>query len=191
MSRTLKLPLIFVTVLGVDAAVPATSHADHIQTCLGRNHIVPDRLSVVCSGTWQFTGICTGSDMWDQWKVTGTQPSKDAFVRPSVSRPIIVVGYELVKLAGAKESWFMLGSTIQSDAMLWLAPGENHAKVIWPPGLGQPWPSADDADQTGHKDMLDLHGWCPKGDSANIMLTVYYTPEWESQTPAGNAPRKP
>jgi hypothetical protein len=38
--------------------------------------------------------------------------------------------------------------------------------------------------------MLDLHGWCPKGDSPVILLTIYYTPEWHSPPQDGTASAK-
>jgi hypothetical protein len=81
----------------------------------------------------------------------------------------------------------MIGSTMHSDAVVWLAPGQTHAKMFWPAGTGQPWPSKQQArpvtvnrNEKGEitsmsGDFIDLHGCCPKGDVVGIMLTVYYT----------------
>ena len=40
-------------------------------------------------------------------------------------------------------SWFSVGSAMQPDAMVWLGPGQYHAKQMWASGLGEPWPSKD------------------------------------------------
>jgi hypothetical protein len=155
---------------------------------------VAAQTAVVCSATWQFTGRCNAPDMVHEWKVHGIENPPDAYIRPFSDDPILVIGYELVKVTGtsakpwrADKSWFMIGSTIQSDAMIWLAPGETHAKTFWPAGTGQPWPSKKDArpvtvnrNEKGQivsmsGDLLDLHGWCPKDEVVGIMLTVYYT----------------
>lgn len=151
------------------------------------------RVATVCSATWQFTGRCGAADMVHEWRVHGFQNSPDAYIRPFSERPITVIGYELVKVTGMNgepwrdKSWFMIGSTIQPDAMIWLAPGQTHAKTFWPAGTGQPWPSKHQAvpvkinrNDKGeiismNGDLLDLHGWCPKDESVGIMLTIYYT----------------
>jgi hypothetical protein len=164
------------------SATPSDALAEHTQSCNDRDYKVSDHFSIACSNSWQFDGVCTGGDMWDQWKVTSSPPSKDAFVHPWLKRHVTVIGYELVKMSGGGDarSWFMIGSTIQPDAMVWLPPGQTHGKTMWPSGVGQPWPSTDEPDPTAGPNMLDLHGWCPKGDRVSIMLTIYYTPEWDS-----------
>src|ERR1044072_141986 len=87
------------------------------------------RVATVCSATWQFTGACGAADMVHEWKVHGFENSPDAYIRPFSEHPISVIGYELVKVTGMNgepwrdKSWFMIGSTIQPDAMIWLAPG--------------------------------------------------------------------
>jgi hypothetical protein len=158
--------------------------------------------TVPYSHSFQFDGTCTGGDMWNAWTVTGYGAPPDALIRPWHERPINVIGYELVKLAhtpaerswwawlfGEAEdrSWFMLGSTIQSDAMAWIAPGEWHGKTMFPAGLSQPFPSRSQAKPLQYfrndkgevyrvdGDLLDLHGHCPKGDVVSVMLTVYFT----------------
>ena len=160
------------------------------QSCKSR---VPTHSAVVCSATWQFTGRCGAPDMVHEWKIHGIENSPDAYIRPFSEDPILVIGYELVKVTGINgepwrdKSWFMIGSTIQPDAMIWLAPGQTHAKTFWPPGSGQPWPGKQQAspvtinrNEKGEivsmsGDLLDLHGWCPKDEVVGIMLTVYYT----------------
>ncbi len=119
--------------------------------------------------------------MWDAWKVTGTYNSKDAFVRPWLDYPVKIVGYELVKLAPVKYlpafidgAWFMLGSTINPDTQLWLAPGETHAKQVWPSEMAHTWPAIQNSDREGHKSMLVIHGGCPPTRNALLMLTLYY-----------------
>jgi hypothetical protein len=173
------------------SALLLTAPALAEQACKSR---VATQTAVVCSATWQFTGRCGAADMVHEWKVHGIENPPDAYIRPFSDDPILVIGYELVKVTGtsakpwrADKSWFMIGSTIQSDAMIWLAPGETHAKTFWPAGTGQPWPSKRDArpvtvnrNANGEivsmsGDLLDLHGWCPKDEVVGIMLTVYYT----------------
>jgi hypothetical protein len=165
------------------------ARAEHVQTCNGSHNTAPDSLQIVCSATWQFSGTCTGKDLWDQWIVTGQSRSDDAFIRPWVDVPITVIGYELVKLqedhgpdstySNDHKSWFMIGSAISSqpDAMLWLAPGESHSQRMWPAGTGQFWPSKALANHYKYADMLDLHGICFGGGSVTIFLTIYYTPQ--------------
>lgn len=81
-----------------------------------------------------------------------------------------------------RQSWFMIGSGIhpQSDAMLWLAPGETHSVRMWPPGTGQIWPSKALALKGKHQDILDLHGVCFGGGVVKILLTIYYTPHGQA-----------
>jgi hypothetical protein len=184
--------------------------------CETRSYSVRDGLQVVCSGTWQFAGTCHGKDLWNEWKVTGRTSPPDAFIRPWLDYPITVIGYELVKLQpevqapgkawwarvrdvfsahrapgsaalNASASFFMIGSTIQADTMIWLAPGQTHAKTIWPSGTGQPWPSAAEAapakpilDDQGAiyaagGDILVLHGACSGGGPVTVFVTIYYT----------------
>ncbi len=70
------------------------ARAEHVQTCNGSHNTVPDGLQIVCSATWQFSGTCTGKDLWDQW--IGQSRSGDAFLRLWADTPITVI--ELVKL---------------------------------------------------------------------------------------------
>lgn len=147
-----------------------------------------DRHSVVCSATWQFSGACNGNDMWDQWSVAGQTSPQRPFIKPWLHDSVIVVGYELVKLKGAPDSWFMIGSGVQPDAQRWLAPNETHSLLMWPAGLGQPFPSIENARTGETEDILDLHGWCPQGDTATIMMTVYYTPAWDAETVTASKP---
>jgi hypothetical protein len=153
------------------------------------------------SHSFQFNGTCTGHDMWNQWTVAGEPAMPDSFVRPFADQPINVIGYELLlmrhdyalrglwrRIFGHPISWFMVGSTIQADAMVSLGSGETRSRMMWPAGVSQPWPSRQDAKPVspvldkdgkmyaagGH--LLDLHGVCPKGDSMEILLTIYYTP---------------
>jgi hypothetical protein len=162
---------------------------------------MPDGQNMICSATWEFTANCSnGPDMWSDWKVAGRVNEPDAFVRPWLDVPILVVGYELVKLPRGRfkwpwdiafdhfGSWFMIGSTIAPDAMLFLGPGESHAKQMWPSNSGQRWPRAAHAKPVkpipgssgkmsgAAGDLIDLHGVC-YGGAVRILLTIYYTPQ--------------
>jgi hypothetical protein len=194
-------------------------------------------LSVVCSATWQFNGTCEGHDMWQSWKVGGYPPSPDAFVRPWLDLPIVVIGYELVKLQASTGevsaggwwqrlqsrlsgraghvpgstvlaqshlnetmSWFAVGSTIQTDITIWLAPGQSHAKQMYPAGYGQPWPSRSNAKPTKphtndkreitsvEGDLIDLHGLCFGGGPVTILLTIYYIVSVEQAAQRATSP---
>jgi hypothetical protein len=166
--------------------------AEHQQSCQGRAYSLPDAYKVVCSSTWQFEARCTGEkDMWDSWSVPN---QSDPFVRPWLDQPIIIVGYELTRIRrpafwlrrawdylrgkpqDLDQSWFMIGSAMQPDPMLYLAPGENHARQMLPTSLGDPWPAKKDANPAKYADMLDLHGICFGGGSITIFLTLYYAP---------------
>lgn len=176
--------ILFATLL-----LPLPAHAEHPQTCNGATVSFPDRLQMVCSATWTFGASCTGEDLWDKWHVTGPETG-EPFIRPWADTPITVIGYELVKLhreyfwsfrsryENATKSWFMIGSGIypQPDAMLWLGPGETRARMMWPAGMGQIWPSKAKARKAKYEDILDLHGHCFGGRPITIYLTLYYTP---------------
>jgi hypothetical protein len=193
---------------------PGSALAEHAQICEGHSYAVSDGYKIVCSATWKFEAACNGRDMWNRWVITGRTNPTDFFVRPWLAVPITVVGYELVKLPGnswswwfkswfskdawtgwfrswfidPKDTWFMVGSTIVPDGMIWLAPGQSHAKTMWPSGHGQAWPSTSDAvptkpvkDANGKDvafsgDLLDLHGTCFAGHVA-VFLTIYYAPQ--------------
>jgi hypothetical protein len=192
--------LLFALLLALGPAL-----AEHTQACQGRTYSVADGFSTVCSATWQFSALCTGRDMWEDWKIAGPPFNPpDSFVRPWLDTPITIVGYELVKVRGMgwafgfkswlrswldlgawsafvkslihpDSSWFMVGSAMQPDAMIWMAPGETHSKQMWPAGQGQPWPKKADANPARLADLLDLHGTCYRG-SVFMFLTIYYVP---------------
>ena len=164
-------------------------HAEHNQGCNGASIPVDDSLDLVCSATWQLNGTCLGEDMWNKWTVNGRTSPTDSFIRPFEDTPITVIGYELMKLqnddtksAGelrnGRISWFAIGSAIypQPDIMIWLAPGETHAKQMWPSHTGQLWPSREKAG-SGLRDMLDVHGLCFGGGPVTIFVTIYYIPQ--------------
>ena len=179
---------------------------------------------VPCSETWQFTGACSGADMWNQWTISGRHASSDYFVRPFTDHPIRIVGYELMKIQidpkrdvtgfadwlkslfrpkdnieylNTHISYFMIGSTIQQDAMLWLYPGQTGGRRDFPAGLSQPWPSAKDAkpvtylyDKDGkiygaRGDLLDIHGICFGGGPVTILMTLYYVSATEETSDRG------
>jgi hypothetical protein len=199
------LKAVAVAALLVLASVPASAEP------ISCSRPAESDFRVVCSRTWKFTAACTGLDMWDDWSVIG--PSEGPFVRPWLDAPITIVGYELLKLHDrslltrlrswfrltawsawarslihSSDSWFMVGSTIWPDGMIWLGPDETHAKQMWAPGHGQPWPSAANAAPLKRNkdanektlsisgDLVDLHGACFVG-SVDIFLTIYYTPQ--------------
>jgi hypothetical protein len=165
----------------------------------------------MCSATWQFTGACSGRDMWNEWKVSGRASPPDAFVRRWLDVPIFVVGYELLKfhpqslrhpltlLQNFRHSWFMIGSAVEPDSPLSLGPRQTHTERMFPTGLVQPWPPSTDArpivpllNQDGtaraiEGDLLDLHGACFGDGKISLLLTVYYTP---ANKPSGTLPEE-
>jgi hypothetical protein len=154
--------------------------------------------------------------MWNDWSVIGPPFNPpDPFVRPWLDTAITIVGYELVKLQikpwtsgvrpwlrswisreawsawfyaqlSSDSSWFMIGSAMQPDAMIWLAPGETHSRQMWAAGQGQPWPRKADANPARLADMLDLHGACYSG-AVTIFLTIYYVPPLEQKDDTATA----
>jgi hypothetical protein len=156
----------------------------------------PNGIQSVCSTAWKFEASCgVNRDLWNQWEVTPLHTGKvesDHFARPWLSEPIVVIGYELVKMRSYPvwrsilyslpffyqhdQSWFMVGSTMLPDPTIWLAPGETHARQFYPVGYGQPWPPKQEKIETGYGAMLDIHGVCKDGGRITIYLTVYYTP---------------
>lgn len=188
------LPSLFIAFVSSSGAL-----ADSVQNCEGHNYSVKGDFKLICSATWRFTAKCVGRDMWADWTVGGRTTPSGPFVRPWLDVPIEIVGYELVKIPGFTwsprqaylnytRSWFMVGSTIQPDGMIWMGPGESHAKQIWPSGHGQLWPAQDQAlalqpifDDAGKPsafsgDLIDLHGQCYGGIDMQLLLTVYYSP---------------
>jgi hypothetical protein len=162
------------------AAVPTAKAA---QLCNGITSTAPSKVTPLCSATWEMKATCTGEDLWDKWKVSGRTKRPDAFIKPFENLPIDVVGYELVNMSQRSASefanaWFMIGSgmTGYPDTMLWLGPGELHAKNMFQAGFGQHWPSAASASKERLQDIIDLHGFCTGGKDVTIYLTVYYSP---------------
>jgi hypothetical protein len=186
--------------------------ANAAQNCEGKS-FAAEGYEVVCSATWSLVGECDGNDMWARWTISGRTSSPDSFIRPWADTPIKVIGYELVRLSDSSSwawakswfrwrawlatarkftrnsaSWFMIGSTIEPDGMLWLGDGETRVSRVWPHGFGQPWPSRTDArpvafirDRDGkvvaaNGDLLDLHGACFDPGAVTILLTIYYSP---------------
>lgn len=90
----------------------------HTQTCEGRSYTFPSNYQVVCSRTWNLHATCTGADLWDKWQVAGSKEDSP-FIHPWTDVPIMVVGYELLKVMGPvvaetrkKNAW--------SDFLVWL-----------------------------------------------------------------------
>jgi hypothetical protein len=169
-------------------------HAAHAD-CLSTNGI-----STICSNTWSFRARCDGEDVWNKWTVDGSPKPSDSFIRPWLDHPIVVVGFELIKLrrypswyarlyqkwftSDDANEWFGVGSTIEPHAMIWLGPGETHTTRMWSKGYGLPWPSTSQARPVVHPDvahmssasgdLIDLHGYCNGGGHVTILLTLYY-----------------
>lgn len=135
--------------------------ADGVQRCMGRQYDVPAGVSVVCSSTWEFVGPCDGADLWDRWRVQGAG-ADGPFVRPFLDDRVVVIGYELIKTAGEPHAFFMIGSGIQADAFLWMPADATHARLMFPPGYGHPWPSKaeSEAQRNSVNDLIDIHGSC-------------------------------
>jgi hypothetical protein len=153
-------------------------------------------LQAVCSTHWKFEASCGANrDLWDQWEVTPVHSGRvepDHFARPWLDKPIVVIGYEMVKIRtypvwrsiiyalpffeGHDNSWFMVGSTMLPDPVIWLAPGESHIRQFYPVGYGQPWPVREDHFESQYGAMLDIHGVCKDGGRVTLYLTIYYVP---------------
>jgi hypothetical protein len=155
------------------------------------------RRSIVAirSQTWQLDAICDGQDLWKSWTINSHPPTPNSWITPWLDRPIDIIGIEMVKVQtdvgkpdpmNATTSWFMVGSTIQPDAMLWIYPGQTGASRMTPPGTGYPWPSKDKArpaeprhNEAGELfqvagELIVVHGLCFGGGPVTIMLTVYF-----------------
>jgi hypothetical protein len=199
MRRLLTVLVLLIPIISsisTASAVSPRAKADHLQRCDAQGVLVSGDVNILCSATWQFTATCSGEDLWNKWHVSGQTQPKDSFVHPWADAPVTVIGYELVKTEAPESepnphtSWFMIGSAIypQPDTMLWLAPGETHAKQMWPAGIGQVWPSKDNATENGNPDFIDLHGVCYGGGPISIFMTIYYTPNGNYMLPKGVHP---
>jgi hypothetical protein len=197
LAPIIGLMVLIISLAPIAFTFPAS--AKNVQMCEGGKVPVPvpDDFKIVCTSTWQFSGTCTGTEMWDKWKVTGKTNPDDSFIRPWLEQEIKVVGFELVKLqydSGKPEvnamnnhvSWFMIGSAIpnEPDAMIWLAPGETHAKQMWPAGMGQLWPDKNQKYENKNSGMIDLHGLCFGGGQVVIFLTIYYVSVTSNDDPS-------
>jgi hypothetical protein len=170
------------TIVGILVSwlVSSPAYADDIQSCMGRQHAIPRNVTLVCSGTWQFTGPCDGVDLWDRWKVQGQTTTDEPFVRPFLDDRIVVIGYEMTKVGGEPHSFFMIGSGIQNDAFLWMPPGRNHARIMFPSGVGHPWPSKteSEAQRNSVNDLIDIHGSCNPIPSPPPLVTARPVEGW-------------
>ena len=161
--------------------LPVSTRAEQISICNGREYRMPDSIAVPCSQTWALSATCTSTELVHEWTIAGNKPG-DHYIRPFADFPITVIGYEMVKLSKGTTDFFMIGGGHQPDAFLWMGPGEHRARWMMNPGLGHPWPSKQEAAanwQSGHEEMIDVHGSCSSPDPkkivpVTIMLTVYY-----------------
>jgi hypothetical protein len=120
--------------------------------------------------------------------VNGIYDPPDAFVRPWLDERIVVVGYEMTKIAGEPHAWFAIGSGIQGDIFLWMPPERNHARVMFPAGLGHPWPSKQEseAQSAAVNDLIDIHGSCAVPPPP-LALSVPAAPPGPAAPPAAAA----
>lgn len=150
--------------LGILLAIAwiAQAKSDDIQGCQGRFYEIPAGISLVCSATWVFDGPCDGKDLWDRWKVEGQTKPNEPWIRPWANERIVVIGYEMTKVSGDPHNFFMIGSGIQPDGFLWMAPDRNNARILFPAGVGHPWPTKQESEaQRGtYNDIIDIHGSC-------------------------------
>jgi hypothetical protein len=149
----------------------------------------------ILSQHWQLNGKCDGQDMWKSWTINSHPPTPNPWITPWLDKPINIIGIEMVKVApdvgkpdprNATTSWFMLGSTIQPDGMLWIYPGQTGANRFLPAGTGYPWPAKSKArpaeprrNESGEifqvaGELVVVHGLCFGGGPVTIMLTVYF-----------------
>lgn len=123
------------------------------------------------SQTFQFTGKCTGADMVYDW-VIGRGPDQDHhFIRPWLPFDITLRGVGMVSNTAPSMFW-MVGNNADGDAMAFMAKNEFHVVNWFPSGSGFAFPGTADQDKN---DYIDLHGSCTKGQSAVLMITLYYS----------------
>jgi hypothetical protein len=140
-------------------------------------------ICLICLSAAACTSTADARSRATAWGKSSLTKRPDAFIKPFEDVPIDVVGYELVNMSGRPASdfanaWFMVGSgmTGYPDTMLWLGPGEMHAKNMFLAGYGQHWASADAAKKSRLEDIIDVHGSCTGGKDVVLFLTVYYSP---------------
>lgn len=184
----MRRALLILFVASVAVAAPHPADTKQISVCNGRKYVMPDGIAVPCSNTWTLHATCTSTELVNEWVIDGNKPG-DHYILPFVDFPIMVVGYEIVKIDGGPTVWFMIGSGHQPDGFLWLGPGENHARWNMPAGQGHPWSTKQEAAAKlavapSHHEMIDVHGTCSTPPDAQgkpqspwpvtLFVTVYY-----------------
>jgi hypothetical protein len=106
-----------------------------------------------------------GKDMVYSWEVESLAADGWKII-PWEPCPILIVGYQLVKLKGRQHDWFMIGNLATPDPVGFLGPKENSLQVWYPDGGGQYFPPK------GAEKHIDIHGH-GKGFQW-LALTIYY-----------------
>lgn len=141
----------------------------------GRTYDMPLGFNVPCSKTWTLHGKSDWQDQVTNWQVDGNQ-ANDPYLWPWLREPILVTGYEMLKVEGGPTLWFMLGSGIVPDIFLKLGPNEDHARRDFPDNQAHPWPSKEEADrrrELGDINALALHGACATHPKPQAPRTWY------------------
>jgi hypothetical protein len=132
----------------------------------------PTKQQVFRSQTWWFKGVCDSTDQVYKWKIIGLPEQSSWHIKPWLPVPIYIRGIELTLISGDISGWWGAGNNIVGDMMVFIGPGETHARHDFPPPSSMPMPAAGKAKPL---DYLDLHGLCNGGNLAAIWYTVYYT----------------
>jgi hypothetical protein len=157
------------------AAFGAETKATYSYSCQGGDFVGNSPMPV-CSASFQFTADCIGEDMVYKWKIAGTPTfsglDKSWHVTPWERQWIHIIGAELTNMYDVHQGWWMIGSNWIPDAILFMGRGETHAQKMLPAGAGFDFPPGPNNEPRAY---LDLHGFCPKGESASVMMTIYYS----------------
>ncbi len=111
----MRRALLILFVASVAVAAPHPADTKQISVCNGCKYVMPDGIAVPCSNTWTLhaTRVIT-TELVNEWVIDAMSPG-DHYILPFVDFPIMVVGYEIVKIDGGPTVWFMIGSGHQPD----------------------------------------------------------------------------
>jgi len=121
------------------------------------------------SQTWDFHGVCDGTDQVTRWTVYGGVPTNGwQITQLGSGRNSHVFGAEITKYAGGPTIWWMIGNLFAGDSVMHLGPSEDQGRLFYPAGVGIPVPYPPDGR------YFDLHGACSDGGPVGIFVTLYY-----------------
>src|ERR1700746_1614626 len=82
--------------------------------------------SIYHTATWQFAGICDGTDQVYRWKISGQTQPDGWKILPWEKAEITIRSVELTKVTGGPNMWFMAGNGYIADAMVFMGKSEDH-----------------------------------------------------------------